>query len=112
MAAPTLVRARPAIAVRGVSKTFRLTGTRRELKSALLHPFRAKANRVEPFAALHDVSLEVPRGQSLGVIGHNGSGKSTLLRLIAGITKPSRGRIELDGRVAALLELGAGFHDQ
>jgi ABC-type polysaccharide/polyol phosphate transport system ATPase subunit len=62
--------------------------------------------------ALRDVSLEVPKAQSLGVIGANGSGKSTLLRIMAGITRPSSGSVAVEGRVAALLELGAGFHDQ
>jgi lipopolysaccharide transport system ATP-binding protein len=64
------------------------------------------------FWALEDVSLEVSRGASLGVIGRNGAGKSTLLKLLAGITAPSAGRIVLDGRVAALIEVGSGFHPE
>ena len=102
----------PAIVVRDVAKTFRLSGHPRELKTALLHPFRRRAPDADTFWALRGVSLEVGRGESLGVIGMNGSGKSTLLRLMAGITRPSQGQIEVDGRVSALLELGAGFHDQ
>jgi ABC-type polysaccharide/polyol phosphate transport system ATPase subunit len=108
-----LPAARPAISVRKVSKAFRLSSHRpRELKTALLHPFRAAGARAEPFWALRDVSLAVARGQSLGVIGANGSGKSTLLRIMAGITTPTRGSVQIHGRVAALIELGAGFHDQ
>jgi ABC-type polysaccharide/polyol phosphate transport system ATPase subunit len=103
---------RPAIRVSNVSKSFRLTGHRQELKSALLHPLRARRSISAPFWALRDVSLDVPKGRSLGVIGANGSGKSTLLRIMAGITRASSGSIEVEGRVAALLELGAGFHDQ
>jgi ABC-type polysaccharide/polyol phosphate transport system ATPase subunit len=60
--------------------------------------------------ALRDVSLAVERGEAVGLIGRNGSGKTTLLRLVAGIVKPTSGRVEACGRVASLLELGAGFH--
>jgi lipopolysaccharide transport system ATP-binding protein len=95
-----------------VSKAYRLSAHRaRDLKTAVLHPFR-HAPRVQPFQALNGVSLEVARGQSVGIIGANGSGKSTLLRIMAGITPPSSGTIEINGRVSALLELGAGFHGQ
>jgi ABC-2 type transport system ATP-binding protein/lipopolysaccharide transport system ATP-binding protein len=63
----------------------------------------------EHFVALHDVSLEVRHGEVLGIIGHNGAGKSTLLRLIARVLQPTEGRVMVRGRVAPLLELGAGF---
>lgn len=62
------------------------------------------------FDALKDVSLDVPKGQALGVIGRNGSGKSTLLKVIAGVYKPTSGKVHIEGKLAPLIELGAGFH--
>ena len=66
----------------------------------------------EPFWAVKDVDLEVERGCCLGIIGENGSGKSTLLRMIAGVIRPTSGAVTVNGRVSALLELGAGFNPQ
>jgi lipopolysaccharide transport system ATP-binding protein len=66
----------------------------------------------KPFWALRGVSFDLRPGESVGVIGANGAGKSTLLRLICGLGRPTTGQIQVDGRVAALLELGAGFHPQ
>ena len=64
----------------------------------------------EPLYALNDVSFEVDAGESLAVIGHNGAGKTTLLSLVAGLTTPEIGKVEVEGHVMALLELGSGFH--
>jgi teichoic acid transport system ATP-binding protein len=69
-----------------------------------------RGSSVQEFEALRGVSFEVSDGEVLGIIGRNGSGKSTALKLIAGVYKPSAGRVEVRGTVAALIELGAGFH--
>ena len=103
-----------AIALENVSKTYRLWGRRSQfatLKSALLkRDLKMSAEGTVP--ALKDVSFAVDRGESFGVIGRNGSGKSTLLKIISGILKPTSGRITVNGRIAALIELGAGFHPE
>lgn len=100
----------PAIRVTNVSKKFRLY---HERPTSLKERFvRASRSRYDELWALRDVSLEVDRGSSFGLIGHNGSGKSTLLKLMAGIYRPTSGEIRADGRIASLLELGAGFHPE
>jgi ABC-type polysaccharide/polyol phosphate transport system ATPase subunit len=101
-----------AVSVRDVTKVFRgyARRSRGSLKSALLS--RSGARTREGVTALADVSFDVAAGETLGVIGANGSGKSTLLKLLSGILRPTRGRVEVRGRLAALLELGAGFHPE
>ena len=104
-----------AIAVDRVSKRYYLrAGRAQELKTALLTLPRRLFNPRprQAFWALQDISLTVRRGECLGLVGPNGSGKSTLLRIIAGITPPTSGQVTTDGRISALLELGAGFHPQ
>ncbi|MHB1638934.1 MAG: ABC transporter ATP-binding protein [Candidatus Dormibacteria bacterium] len=96
------------IAVENLSKRFRIYHQRSEtLKEVLVDRRRS---RYEEFWAVKDVSLEVAEGQTFGIIGANGSGKSTLLKCIAGILVPDRGRVSVKGRMASLLEVGAGFH--
>jgi ABC-type polysaccharide/polyol phosphate transport system ATPase subunit len=96
-----------AITVRGVSKRFRLAHERySSLKERMIHLGRVPQ---EDFWALQDIDLDVADGTTAGLLGHNGSGKSTLLKCIAGILRPTTGEIVTRGRVAALLELGAGF---
>src|SRR5258708_29636317 len=73
---------------------------------------RRGRSRFEEFWAVKDVSLEVPHGEALAIIGRNGSGKSTLLKCIAGILQPERGSVSVDGRLAALLALGARFYPE
>ena len=99
-----------AIEVKSLSKNFRLYHERnRYIKAAFLRGRRAK---YEEFIALNDVSFDVPHGATLGIIGSNGSGKTTMLKCLTGIYTPERGSIKIDGKVAALLELGAGFHPE
>jgi ABC-type polysaccharide/polyol phosphate transport system ATPase subunit len=105
-----------AIEVRNASKAYRRYSRRRQfatLKSALLSGSLIRDLRPdETFPALQDVTFDVPRGRTLGVIGRNGSGKSTLLKLVAGISKPTTGTVTVRGRISALIELGAGFHPE
>jgi len=108
-----------AIIATDVVKRFRrvnMRGGYTTIKSLLLNTFKAPSSPAAPtdsyFEALGGVDLEIPKGSTWGIIGANGSGKSTLLKLIAGIYKPDRGTILVDGRVSALIELGAGFHPE
>ena len=97
-----------AISVRNVSKKFRLFASPQERLFETFHPFRKRYHR--EFLALNEVSIDIPKGKTIGIIGRNGSGKSTLLQIIAGIVQPTNGSVAVNGRVAALLELGAGFN--
>ena len=99
-----------AISIDHVWKKFRFyTEHNQYLKTAILRGRRA---RHEEFWAVRDVSFEIPTGSTFGIIGSNGSGKSTLLKCLAGILTPDKGSLQVNGRLSALLELGAGFHPE
>src|SRR5438067_1255005 len=106
-----------AISVRGLSKAYTLahnTAKHSTLAEMLLHRMRrpfAKAPK-ETFWALRDVSFEIARGEVVGIIGRNGAGKSTLLKILSQITEPTRGEINVFGRIGSLLEVGTGFHPE
>lgn len=95
-----------AIEVSNVSKKYKIFGS--PGKRLMYHLFHTKTGR--DFVALDDVSFEVKKGESFGIIGKNGSGKSTMLQILAGIIKPTSGDVHVNGRIAALLELGSGFN--
>ena len=97
-----------AVDLEGVGKRFmRHTDRRNSLKERIV---RGRSRRPEDFWAVRNVTLQIPKGSVYGLIGHNGSGKSTLLKMIGGIYRPTEGSINAVGRVASLIELGAGFH--
>lgn len=105
-----------AIRAQELSKLYRRTSAgfrMRTLKSALLDRSLVRGLRPgEAVTAIENLSFDVPAGEAFGVVGGNGSGKSTLLKLVAGLLQPTSGRLTVDGRVAALIELGAGFHPE
>ncbi len=101
-----------AVQVRGVSKDFSLPHLRqRTLKSRVIYAFR-RGSVLEVQHALRDIDLDVAQGEFFGVVGRNGSGKSTLLKILAGIYPPSRGRVEIVGRLVPFIELGVGFNPE
>ncbi|HEY2091384.1 MAG TPA: ABC transporter ATP-binding protein [Thermoanaerobaculia bacterium] len=103
-----------AISVAHVSKAYRLWGRKSQfatMKSALLKRDLKLAPEAT-VSALHDVSFAIDKGEAFGIIGRNGSGKSTMLKIISGILKPTSGTLTVNGRIAALIELGAGFHPE
>jgi ABC-type polysaccharide/polyol phosphate transport system ATPase subunit len=105
-----------AVEIDNVSKLYKKFAHKRQfqtLKSALLRGnFFASLNPRDAFAALKNVNCAIPKGRMFGIIGSNGSGKSTLLKLIAGISKPTYGKLTTHGKISALIELGAGFHPE
>lgn len=98
------------IKCQNVSKSFRRHTGQKLIREHVAGWFRRSSRANESFYALKNVSFTVEEGESLGVVGSNGAGKSTLLGLVTGLAVPEEGTIEVNGRVAALLELGSGFH--
>src|SRR5438105_15895046 len=114
-----------AIRVENLSKNYRVNRTQRpadyrtlresltDLAGAPLRWLRGRSEpRTEEFWALRDVSFAIEPGEVVGIIGRNGAGKSTLLKILSRITKPTRGSVQLRGRVGSLLEVGTGFHPE
>ncbi|MGO1628159.1 MULTISPECIES: ABC transporter ATP-binding protein [unclassified Microbacterium] len=103
--------AKPAIIIDHVSKRFRKRHTH-SIKEALVAAVRRKRVRSDSFTALDDVSFQIGEGESVAVMGLNGSGKSTTLKMVSGVMEPDEGRVFTRGRVAGLIEVGAGFHPE
>lgn len=99
-----------AISVRNIVKKYRLFRSPQERLKEALHPFRKRYH--QEFWALKGMSFDVPRGEVVGILGRNGSGKSTILQIIASVLQPTSGTLCVNGRVSALLELGAGFNPE
>jgi ABC-type polysaccharide/polyol phosphate transport system ATPase subunit len=97
-----------AISVHHLTKNYKLYDEGIDRLKEALHPFGKKYHHT--FYALRDVSFEIAQGETVGIIGQNGAGKSTLLKIIAGVLTPTEGSVSVHGRVASLLELGAGFN--
>lgn len=98
----------PIISVRNISKMYRLFHSPHERFIEALHPFNKKYHR--EFWALKDISCDIPKGSTMGIIGRNGCGKSTLLQIICSVLQPTSGSVAVDGKISALLELGSGFN--
>lgn len=100
----------PTISVRNVSKIYPMYDKKSDRLKEAFHPLRKKYHR--DFCALKNVSFDIYRGESFGIIGVNGSGKSTLLQIICGVLRPTEGECCVEGRISALLELGSGFNPE
>jgi ABC-type polysaccharide/polyol phosphate transport system ATPase subunit len=101
-----------AIRLEGVTQRYRVISERPDTLRELFARFFRHNTSFHDFDALKNVSFAVRRGEVVGIIGRNGSGKSTTLKIIAGVYRPTSGRVEVNGSVAPLIELGAGFHPE
>jgi lipopolysaccharide transport system ATP-binding protein len=99
-----------AISIKGLSKYYKMYKEPKDRLKEALNPFGKKYHH--EFYALKNINLEIKKGETLGIVGKNGSGKSTLLKLISGVLSPNSGNIVVNGKIAALLELGAGFNPE
>jgi teichoic acid transport system ATP-binding protein len=99
-----------AISVKNLTKVYHLYDKPQDRLKEALHPFKKKYHH--DFYAMQDVSFEIKKGETVGIIGKNGAGKSTLLKMITGVLTPTSGEIEVNGKIASLLELGAGFNPE
>lgn len=99
-----------AIKIQNLTKTYKLYNKPADRMKESLHPLKKKYHK--KFHALNNVSFEVKKGETVGIIGKNGSGKSTLLKIITGVLTPSGGRVVVQGKISAILELGAGFNPE
>ena len=98
-----------AIDVQNVSKIYKLYDRSRDRLAEALHLTKKKLSK-DHYDALDQISFQVKKGETVGIIGTNGSGKSTILKIITGVLNPTGGKVDIDGRISALLELGAGFN--
>lgn len=99
--------------VKNISKTFYVNQSAGDsFKETILSAFRAGRDRSHPFVALNNITFQLKRGESLGIIGKNGAGKSTLLKILAGIMQPDEGEINFYGKTVSILDIGAGFHPE
>jgi ABC-type polysaccharide/polyol phosphate transport system ATPase subunit len=101
-----------AIRLEGVTQRYRVISERPDTLRELFARFLRHNTSFHDFDALKDISFSVRRGEVVGIVGRNGSGKSTTLKIIAGVYRPTAGRVEVNGTVAPLIELGAGFHPE
>jgi len=99
-----------AIKVKNVTKVYHLYDKPQDRFKEALHPFRKSYHH--DFYAVNDISFEIKKGETVGIIGKNGAGKSTLLKMITGVLTPTSGSIQVNGKIASLLELGAGFNPE
>lgn len=97
-----------AIRIKDISKVYRLYEKPIDRLKEALSPFKKKYHK--SFYALNNITFDVKQGETVGIVGTNGSGKSTILKIITGVLTPTNGTLEIEGKISALLELGAGFN--